>query len=122
LLGFLHLSEVMVPVIRLHRLWQFPETPLGLWTPLIVVNEGERRMALLVERVDQVVNVDGDDVLPVPVDHVLNECVEGMFRSPTGPVLILAPQRLLLQQEAEMIAELQEQLRQRLGEPAGAPT
>jgi purine-binding chemotaxis protein CheW len=122
LLGFVDLAGESVPAIRLHRLFQLPETPLGLWTPLIIVRDEGRRLALLVDRVNQVVRLDAEAVLALPAGHGLSDCVQGVWRSAGGPVLLLSPQRLLLQQEQARLVELQERTQRRLRECEGMPS
>lgn len=114
LFGFLNLAGTPIPVIRLHRLFQLPEPELGLWTPLIVVRCSKPRLALLVDKVTQVLTVDDEAVLPLPAGHALNDCVEGIVRPAGDSVLLLSPERLLLQKEGQAVAELQQLAEQRL--------
>lgn len=118
--GFLNIGGQIVPVLQLSRLFQLPDAALGLWTPLIVLRHAARRLALLVDRVHQVVDIEADALKPLPPGHALNDCVQAVWRSPTGAVLLLSTEQLLLQQEHRRIDELQELARQRLGELPGA--
>lgn len=120
LLGFLNLSGAPLPVLRLDRLFQLPESILGLWTPLIIVRCSKLRLALLVEQVTKVMVVGDETVLPLPAGHALNDCVKGIVRSEEHSVLVLSLDRLLLQQEVQIVDELQQLAQQRLLELQGA--
>lgn len=119
LMGFLNLSGTPLPVVRLHRLFQLPESELSLWTPLIIVRCSKLCLALLVDKVTRVVTVHDDDVLPLPPGHALNDCVEGIVRSDGESVLVLSSERLLLQKEGQAVAELQQLAEQRMRDLQG---
>lgn len=119
LYGFLNLAGDTLPVIHLQRLFRLPETAPGMWTPLIVVRVAGLHAALLVDRVNQVVGVEAEEILPLPAGHVLNDCLEGAWHSAAGLVPLLAPHRLLFQEEAAVLAELRETARRRIDELQG---
>jgi purine-binding chemotaxis protein CheW len=120
LAGFLNLEGTPVPVIRLGRLFQQPESALHLWTPLVIVRCGQQLMALLVDRVERVLDVDDSALYPLPPGHALNDCVEGIVRTAGDSILVISPERLLLQQERRTVEELRQTAQQRIRELAGA--
>jgi purine-binding chemotaxis protein CheW len=120
LAGFLNVEGRPIPVIRVSRLIQQSESPLELWTPLVVVRFAKQRMALIVDSVEQVVAVDDAALSPLPPGHALNDCVEGILRTPDVSVLVVSAERLLLQQELRTVDELRRMAQQRIHELAGA--
>lgn len=120
LAGFLDLADSLVPVIRLHHLFGLPEAPPKLWTPLVIVRDAGRRLALLVESVTHTLSIDADAILPLPLQHVANQYLIGVVRSDNDAISILSPQRLLLEQENRAIAQLQQLAQQRIAELEGA--
>lgn len=118
--GFLNLAGEPIPVICLSQLFGLPHAPVDLWTPLVVVQIAASRFALLVDEVHQVLKVERGAVLPLMPGHVLNDCVEGIVQRQLAPsVLLLSAERLLLQEEVETVAALQELMRERLCEVEG---
>lgn len=115
--GMLNLSGRLVPVLRLDLLLNLPEIPVGLYTPLILlkgVERGQPGLAFLVERVSSVAHQC--PVLPVDGESSLNGCVRSAVDVAGEIVPLLAPGRLLLQEERQRIAELTEIAQTRLSE------
>lgn len=120
LAGFLNLAGELIPVVRLHRLFGLPEVPPELWTPLVVLRDRSRRLALWVDSVNRTLTIDDADVLPLPLPQVTNECVVGVVRSGKESLSLLSPQSLLLEQENRAVAELQQMIQQRIDSLEGA--
>ena len=119
LAGFLNLQGQPVPVIRVHHLFDLPQTPLRLWTPLVILDSAGERLALLVDEVIGILSVAEEAILPLPNHHVVNECVTGIVRLEEESLLWLAPERLLLEKESQTIAELQQMVSRRIDELEG---
>lgn len=118
LAGFLNLAGELVPVVRLHQLFGLPEVPPQLWTPLVILRD--RRLALWVDSINGTLSVDDTALLPLPSQRVANESVIGVVRSEKLSLPLLSTQRLLLEQENRVIAELQAATQQRIDALAGA--
>ena len=114
LAGFLSLSQTPTPVLRLDRLLGLPESAPGLYTPLVVLNLAESRLAVMVDSVSQVRPLAGVPVLPAGEEHSFNGCVEGLVTIDGHVVLLLCPERLLLEKEQQCLADLQDRERTRL--------
>lgn len=114
LAGFLSLGPTLIPILRVNRFIEVQETPLGLHTPIILLNNTELRIGLLVSRVLQLNRICRSALTPIaghPIaDHAAN--LDGQV----VPVVSLA--HLLLQQERRRIEELQQAEAHRLRELA----
>lgn len=120
--GFLNLAQQAIPIIRLDRLLHLPEPKFELYTQILVFrDDAGSPMGWIVDRVAQIVPVCRDEVLPVPKNHCFRNCARGVFVRNDPSVSILAPERILLEQERRCILEFQEREQERLREiePAG---
>ncbi len=124
LLGFLNLHGEPLPVVSLHHLFGLPGPTIGLWTPLIILEANGRRFAVMVDEVTQVITLQPNQpaAVPVPQGQVFNDCVTSVVPFPDGVILLLAPERLLLEQEQHVLAMLQAMAADRLHELEGATT
>jgi purine-binding chemotaxis protein CheW len=117
--GFLDLAGTAVPVVRLDRLFRLPELVLGLYTPVVILNASEDRIALVVESVRGIVAVPPGDVRSGFDGGSFNDCVEGEATVGGLAVHLLSPARLLLEKERQCLAELQAVEQDRLRELEG---
>jgi len=113
--GILNLAGAAVPVVRLDRLLQLPEQPLGLYSMLIVlqgVSAGQ--VALLVDRVSGVLSLPESALLPVRDEDSFNACAVAVA-SVSGQVIhLLSPTRILLEKERESLSQFQAMEQRRL--------
>ena len=116
LAGFLNLAGTAVPVLRLDRLFRLPEQPAGLYTPLVILRGLDARLALMADRVCRIRAVAEAAVLPLPDNHSFNDCVTAMVTEGDRVLLLLAPDRLLLEKEQQCLAEWQDREQKRLHE------
>lgn len=123
LAGFFSLAGVAVPVLALHRLLglcaaEGAQREDGLYAHLVLVDacDGERPVALLVDRVLDARPVPKGRLGPVPPGDTLNGCVEAEAELDGALVPVLAIDRLLLAQERQALADLGRQAQERLGE------
>jgi len=114
--GFLNIEGVAVPVVRLDELLGLPELTFRLHTSLIVLKHADLAIACPVDRVSDIVSASQDEFLPVAADHALNDCVEADVSIGDRRIHLLSPERLLLAEERERLAELQTMEQERLGE------
>jgi purine-binding chemotaxis protein CheW len=115
--GILNLAGTAVPVLRLDRLFQLGEQRPGLYSTLIVMQGvADGRIALLVDRVSQIVTVAHSEVLPVGKHNSFNECACGMATVGEQVIHLLAPARILLATERKTLSEFQEMAQRRLKE------
>ncbi|MEX2287663.1 MAG: chemotaxis protein CheW [Planctomycetaceae bacterium] len=114
LAGFLNLEGQPVPVIRLRRLFALEDEPADIYTPLVLLRSNDRRLALLVDRVCRIISADESCLVPVEDACSLNNCASGMLDVAGAVVVVLSPDRLLLEQENLQIDELTAMERDRL--------
>jgi purine-binding chemotaxis protein CheW len=120
--GFLNLGGIAVPVLRPDRLFGTPELVPGMYTPLLILRHPDSQLALMAEKVQQLVTVPDEDIMPVTGTHSFNDCVEGFVSVAGRVVLILTADRLLLEKEHQSLAEFQDREQSRLREWEGLLT
>ena len=115
--GFLNIAQRPIPIIRLHRLLGIPEPTLGLYTQILILRDGARAsVGWIVDRVVQVIRLPQQEVLPVPENHCFQNCATGLFAANDTSVSILAPDRVLLEQERRCMLDFQAMEQERLRE------
>ncbi|MFT8246003.1 chemotaxis protein CheW [Roseomonas sp. BN140053] len=129
--GFLNLGGEAVPVLALARLLNRTEEARrvagGLYRHIIVLNHtlprpggGSGRVALLVDRVLDLVPPPAQPATP-PDGHA-DPCVEAEIPLGAALVHLLAPDRLLREGEAAILAALAEDAQRRLRDWDATPT
>lgn len=115
--GILNLSGTAIPVLRLDRLLQLPAGSPGLYSMLVVVKGiCDGRIAMLVDRVSQIVSVPDSAMLPVERQDSFNGCAEATVALEDANVHVLSPARILLEKEQRALSEFQGIAQQRLHE------
>lgn len=112
--GFLNLRGTAIPVVSLQRLFHHQAPEPDLHTPLLVITTSTGPLALRVDRLEEVVAIDGNSLLPYASVDSLNECATAQFEWNGQAVAMLSPERLLLTKERECLADLQAQTQERL--------
>lgn len=125
LAGFLNLAGEAVPVLDLPRLFGLAtaaEAEDALYRHLVLVGgEGQPPLALLVDRVLDMLRIPAERLRPVPPEATLNGCAVAEIETPEGFIHLLAADRILLAQEEAALAALREGAQARLadwGNPA----
>ena len=119
LAGFLDVGGQLVAVISLRRLLGMPDRAPELYTPVVILKTTPQPVALEVDGVSRIVDIGGDDVVPVTESCSLNDCASAVVHLDGQAVVLLSPERILLEQEQRRVAELAELARQRLAEVEG---
>jgi purine-binding chemotaxis protein CheW len=112
--GFLNVGGCPVAVISLRRLFGLAERPPELYTPLVILKDAGQQVAIEVDDVQEVAWLTGDDAVALGDDCALNGFATAAARLKGKPVLLLSPDRLLLEQEKRRVAELAEMAGKRL--------
>ncbi|MET7243218.1 chemotaxis protein CheW [Methylobacterium sp. EM32] len=118
LAGFLNLAGSAVPVLDLAVLFGLGR-PVNAQAALyrhLVLLHGEAPLALLVDRVSDVVRVEAGEVRPVADEATLNGCVAAEIRLGDTLVHGLAVDRILLAEERERLAARTRDAQARLAE------
>jgi purine-binding chemotaxis protein CheW len=106
--GILNLAGKAVPVLRLGLLLQLPVQRPGLYSMLIVLKgAGDSQIALLVDRVSEILAVPESALLPVGKEDSFNACAEAVVRTEGQAIHLLSLARILLEKECESVAEFQ---------------
>jgi purine-binding chemotaxis protein CheW len=119
LAGFLNLGGLAVPVLRLGRLFQMPAREVGLYEHLILLR-ANRPLALLVDRVDEVLTCSEDAMRPVGDTNSFNSCARSQLTHKDRTIHVLALDRLLLKEEEARLTVLRDQEQERLRALAAA--
>ena len=121
--GILNLAGKAVPVLRLGWLLQLPVRDPGLYSMLVVLKGlPDARLALLVDRVIEVLTIPASALLPVARDESFHACSEAAVLVRGQIVHLLSPSQILLEKELEIISEFRatEQRRLESWEPGRA--
>jgi purine-binding chemotaxis protein CheW len=116
LAGFLDVGGQCVAVISLRRLLGMPDCEADLYTPLLILKGLPQRLALAVDGVTRIADIGGDELIPAIDGCSLNDCASAFARLDGEAVVLLSPERILLEQEQKRVAQLAELAQQRLAE------
>ena len=114
LAGFLNLRGAAVPVVRISQLFGFDKSVSRLYTPLIILDCAGMLVAIEVDGVEEVTEVDETGMRELGEGHSLNDCAQAAFTWNNQEVLMLSCDQLLLAQEKECLREFQAATQQRL--------
>lgn len=114
LAGFLDVGGQLVAVISLRRLLGMPDRERELYTPLVILKALPQQVALEIDGVSRIVDIDVEEAVPIAEKYSLNDCATAVIRLDEQAVLLLSPERILLEQELRRVTELAELTRQRL--------
>jgi purine-binding chemotaxis protein CheW len=114
LCGFLDVGGQPAAVISLRRLLGLADRRPELYTPLVILKSPSPRLALQVDRVTRVVEFGGEEFIAVGEGSTLNDCATAVIRHEGATIVVLSPERILLEQEHQRVAELADLSRQRL--------
>lgn len=118
--GIMNLEGEAIAVLRLDRLFGMPEKKPDLYTPLLVLKGDEIPMALLVDRVRNVLSVGDDDIMPFGGDDTFNGCIESELNGDGETIHLLSVDHILLERERRCIAEFHAVEQGRLSRLEGA--
>jgi purine-binding chemotaxis protein CheW len=108
--GVINVQGQAVLVINLRRQFGLPEVPLGLRTPIIIVQVGELKFGLIVDEVIDVLNLAAErvvrvaDIMPNGVGET--PILEGLVHVEGDTVLVLDIEHLLVPGQAQALVEV----------------
>jgi chemotaxis signal transduction protein len=109
LAGFLRIAGNWLPVLRLATLFDLPESPAGLYTPLIELRGLEPPFAIWVDGVQKIVPASRELIDDLPRGYASHPAVAGWLTTDDSQVLLL---------DANQLAQLVETLQK--ASPAGS--
>jgi purine-binding chemotaxis protein CheW len=113
--GILNLAGTAVPVLRLDRLLRLPDQTPGLYSMLIVVKGvADSRIAILADRVSEILSVPESALLPAGKENSFNACAEAMAQVGDQVIHLLSPASILLEKEREALSGFQAMAQRRL--------
>lgn len=92
--GLIDIRGEIVPVVDARTLLGLPSAPYTLDTPMIVVLGPQGPVALVVDAVDAILDLDTDAAEPAPPMHSLASRILGVHHLQDGLVLVLDPDTL----------------------------
>lgn len=113
--GFFNLEGRAVPVLRADRLLGTGEDSLSLYSHLLLLGEVQKPAALAVERVLELVEVGGAELLPLAGADSFNQAVAAIFERGSDRIPLLSTRRLLLHEEHDRVGYWGQQAQDRLG-------
>lgn len=115
--GVLNLAGSAIPVLRLDRLLPLSPITPGLYSMLIVVKGiSNSRIALLVDRVSEIVSIPEREFVPVGAESSFNSCSEAAAQLRGESIHLLSPARILLEEERAALSRFQTIAQQRLSQ------
>lgn len=114
LAGFLNLSGTAVPVVRLDRLFNLREIQVSIFTQLVIVETLGGPLALMAERVTDIVALNASNQLPLTAPDTFNGCVESLFEFGNKTIQLLSIDRILLEKERQCLSDFQTREQERL--------
>jgi len=114
--GILDLAGVAVAVLRLDRLFGLPDSPPDPYQHLVLLTEAEPPLALLVDRVVDVVRLPQAGWIELDEAETFNGCVTGRLTLGERSVSLVDVRRLLILRERQLLAEFQAMQQRRLEE------
>lgn len=127
--GVLNLGGEAIPVLRLDRLLGLDAGTFGLDASILIMRPqagqdgaGQASLALLVEHVDGVRELEDFRAMGLPAGQSFNDCLMDVLERDGRMVNMLSWKRILLEQEARNLAEFQSRAQARLDELADRPS
>ncbi len=114
--GILNLAGTAVPVVRLDRLLNLPDSPPGAYQSVILLRQADPPLGLLVDRATDVATFPDEAAIPVDGDQSFNGCVTAQASHDGSTVHLLSATRLLEVRERQVLAEFQALQQHRLDE------
>ncbi len=93
-------------MIHLGRLFGQAVLPGRLYTPLLILRNRDLPIALVVDRVVGLSTISADSLVRLGEGASLNDCAEGVFIQEKRAIVMLSPDRIMLDQERLCLAEL----------------
>jgi purine-binding chemotaxis protein CheW len=113
LAGFLDIGGDLIAVVSLRRLFKLPDKSRELYTPIVILKAVPQRVALEVDAVQEIADITDEDAAVLGDGCVLNDFALAAVRREGRTVLLLSPERLLLEEERRRVAELADMARDR---------
>ena len=109
--GVINLRGNIIPVVDMRIRLKKPEIAYNENTCIIVTSIGDTYMGFIVDSVDEVANIGGDDISPAPVvsDRISNRYLTGIGQIDKKVVLLLDLSKILTQSEFQQVTQTVEQ-------------
>jgi purine-binding chemotaxis protein CheW len=126
--GVVDIRGTLVPVVDLRRRFGVAEPAQGAETRLVVADVGSDRLALVVDRVTEVLRVGESTLSPLPdyLEGAVSDAVDLVIRLPQRLVPVLDIETLLSSEERIALADLEsliaELAESQAADAAGEPT
>lgn len=109
--GLINLRGKIIPVIDVRMRFQLEPLPYTDRTCIIVINVKNTVVGLIVEKIDEVITVNKDNIIPPPsLSHSKNDSnryVCGLAKTEDSVKLLLDPERLIRDEELAALKEEQ---------------
>ncbi len=118
--GILNLGGTAIPVLRLDHLLGLPQNPPRLYSMLLLAKPEPLPLAMLVDRVTEILHISSDQLLPVEKHDTFNACVQSVIHNGHQLIHVLSPAQILMKKEHEVLTSFIQHAQSRLAnwEPA----
>lgn len=114
--GFLNLAGTAVTVLRLDRLLNLGDRKPGLYSKLLIFQSSACPIAWLLDDISEII-VDAPEArMPVSSAQSFNGCAEAEVAVHGQTIHLLSPERILLEQERQTVAQFHALEQQRLSD------
>ncbi len=111
--GLINLRGKIIPVIDVRARFKMEPKEYTDRTCIIVINVKSTVIGLIVEKIAEVDTILDEDIVPPPTlghkEHEQNKYVYGLARTGDTVKLLLDPEKLIKDEDLEVIEELQEE-------------
>lgn len=115
--GFITVTGRLIPVIRLEKILhgpQYENQGMGLEDRLVVARLGRLEVAWVAGADMEPLSFRTRDCVALPPDHVLNNCASHIVPGGAEPVVVLATEKLLLEEERLRLDQLRQMAADRI--------
>ena len=118
ILGIINVRGMLVPVIDMQKLLNFPKTELHLHTPILLVNYQGHTLGLIVKAVNDILTVTESEIINpkniLPQELLGENILQGLITGETGTIIVLsgnhlftARQKNIVEQATHLIATME---------------
>lgn len=100
-----------LPVINMRKLFLLPLRKIELTDQIIIVKTDRMKIALWVDRTNEIVTLNNEQIIPNNSVFLEAEMVEGLFKLNDGRVLISNPDKFLKPEQIEKLSILLSKLK-----------
>lgn len=106
--GVMNLRGNIIPVVDMRLKFDMPSIPPQTYTAIVIIRLGEKQIGFIVDKVEEVINVDDEHLTPPPEfgEHIDTRFIKNMAQYKQKVVMILDLLALFGDEELSMVENL----------------